>query len=78
MNCFAISISVALQSGADLGDLCDKFLFTRFEPSGLVQNHYDIKMCSSIVDAIFRDLAIHYLKRDDLKQGQQKPQEIEK
>jgi len=67
MNSFCIGISVALQSGASLEDLCEKFLHTKFEPSGLVQNHPHIKMASSILDLIFRDLAINYLGRADLK-----------
>ena len=67
MNCFCIAISVALQYGASLEDLCNKFLFTKFEPSGLVKNHPHIKMASSILDLIFRDLAINYLGREDLK-----------
>ena len=52
---------------SSLEDLCDKFLHSKFEPAGIVQNHADIKMCSSILDAIFRDLAINYLGREDLK-----------
>ncbi|MCH7500007.1 MAG: hypothetical protein IH886_08360 [Nitrospinae bacterium] len=72
MNCFAIAISVALQSGASLEDLCDKFMFTRFEPAGIVENNQDIKMCSSILDAIFKDLAINYLDRKDLKHSTEK------
>ncbi|MCH7499426.1 MAG: hypothetical protein IH886_05370 [Nitrospinae bacterium] len=75
MNCFCIAISVALQYGASLEDLADKFLHSKFEPAGIVQNHADIKMCSSILDAIFRDLAIHYLDRNDLKHG---PKEVGK
>ena len=75
MNCFCIAVSVALQYGASLEDLCDKFMFTRFEPSGMVRNHPHIKMASSILDLIFRDLAIHYLGRDDLKHGTKPNQE---
>ena len=67
MNSFCIGISVALQSAASLEDLCEKFLHTKFEPSGIVQNHPHIKMASSILDLIFRDLAINYLGRGDLK-----------
>ena len=69
MNSFCIGISVALQSGASLEDLCEKYLHTKFEPSGMVQNHPHIKMASSILDLIFRDLAIDYLGRDDLRHG---------
>lgn len=67
MNSFCISISVALQYGASLEDLCNKFMFTKFEPSGMAKNHFHIKMASSVLDLIFRDLAINYLGRDDLK-----------
>jgi len=67
MNCFCIAISIALQYGAPLEDLTNQFLGTRFDPAGPVQYHPDIKMSSSILDLIFRDLAINYLGRDELK-----------
>jgi len=67
MNCFCIAVSVALQYGASLEDLCNKFLFTKFDPSGPVRCHDNIKFATSILDLIFRDLAINYLGRDDLK-----------
>ena len=67
MNCFAIMVSMALQHGVPLEKIADKFLFTKFEPAGMVQYSEDIKQCSSIVDLIFKDLAIHYLGREDLK-----------
>ena len=72
MNSFCIAVSVALQYGASLEDLCDKFLFTKFEPAGIVQNHSDIKMATSILDAIFRDLGINYLGRSNLKHSAEK------
>jgi ribonucleoside-diphosphate reductase alpha chain len=67
LNCICITVSVALQNGTPLEDLVDKFLHTKFDPSGPVQCHAHIKMASSITDLIFRDLAINYLGRDDLK-----------
>lgn len=66
LNCFAIAISIGLQYGVPLEEFVDAFVFTKFEPSGLVTGHERIKMASSIVDYIFRDLAINYLGRDDL------------
>ena len=67
MNCFAIMVSMALQHGVPLEKITDKFLFTKFEPAGMVQHNEDIKQCSSIIDLIFKDLAINYLGREDLK-----------
>ncbi len=69
INSFCIVTSIALQSGTPLEDLVKNFIFSKFEPAGQVLNHPDIKMASSILDAIFRDLAINYLGRDDLKHG---------
>ena len=67
MSSFCIAISIALQNGASLEDLCNKFLSSKFEPAGMVTHHATIKNCSSIVDLIFRDLAIHYLGKDELR-----------
>jgi len=69
INSFCIVTSIALQSGTPLEDLVKNFIFAKFEPSGVVQNHDHIKFATSILDAIFRDLAIHYLNREDLKHG---------
>jgi ribonucleoside-diphosphate reductase alpha chain len=66
MNCFSIAVSMGLQYGVPLERFVAQFVFTRFEPSGIVQGHTRIKMATSILDFIFRDLAIHYLGRDDL------------
>jgi ribonucleoside-diphosphate reductase alpha chain len=66
MNAFAIAISLGLQHGVPLDEFVDAFTFFRFEPSGFVQEHDRIKNATSIVDFIFRDLAINYLGRDDL------------
>ena len=65
MNCFAISISIGLQYGVPLEEFVEKFVFTRFEPSGMV-DHPNIKSTTSIVDFIFRALAYEYLGRTDL------------
>ncbi|NUQ01955.1 MAG: vitamin B12-dependent ribonucleotide reductase, partial [Armatimonadetes bacterium] len=68
MNCFAIAISLGLQHGVPLEEFVDAFVFTRFEPNGMVQGHDNIKMSTSVIDYIFRDLAITYLGRHDLAQ----------
>jgi len=68
MNCFAISISLGLQYGVPLKEFVDKFTFTRFEPSGIVEGHPNIKMSTSIVDYIFRVLGMEYLGRTDFVQ----------
>jgi ribonucleoside-diphosphate reductase alpha chain len=67
-NCFAIAISLGLQHGVPLEEFADAFLFTRFEPNGIVQGNPHIKMTTSIIDYIFRELAITYLERHDLAQ----------
>ena len=64
-NCFAIAISIGLQYGVPLEEFVEKFVFTRFEPSGMV-DHPNIKSTTSIVDFIFRSLAYEYLGRTDL------------
>ncbi len=66
MNNFAIAISIGLQYGVPLEEFVDAFTFTRFEPSGLVEGNDAIKMATSILDYIFRELAISYLGRTDL------------
>jgi ribonucleoside-diphosphate reductase alpha chain len=66
-NCFAIAVSIGLQYGVPLEEFVDKFTFTRFEPSGMV-DHPNIRSATSIVDYIFRLLALEYLDRDDLVQ----------
>jgi ribonucleoside-diphosphate reductase alpha chain len=65
-NCFAIAVSLGLQHGVPLEEFMDAFLFTRFEPNGVVQGNPHIKMTTSIIDYIFRELAITYLDRHDL------------
>ncbi len=66
MNNFAIAISVGLQYGVPLEEYVDAFTFTRFEPAGLVQGNDAIKNATSIIDYIFRELAISYLGRNEL------------
>ena len=66
MNNFAIAISIGLQYGVPLDEYVDAFTFTRFEPAGMVHNNDAIKMSTSILDYIFRELAISYLGRSDL------------
>jgi ribonucleoside-diphosphate reductase alpha chain len=75
LNSFAIAVSLGLQYGVPLEEYVDAFTFTRFEPNGFVQGHDRIKMSTSVLDFIFRDLAIAYLGRSDL--GQVKPEDLE-
>ena len=71
MNCFAIAISLGLQHGVPLEEFVEAFCFTRFEPNGPVKLNTRVKMSTSIVDYIFRELAITYLDRYDLAQVQE-------
>ncbi|MBF0251367.1 MAG: vitamin B12-dependent ribonucleotide reductase [Alphaproteobacteria bacterium] len=66
MNNFAIALSIGLQYGVPLEEFVEAFTFTRFEPSGLVEGNDTIKMATSILDYIFRELAVSYLRRNDL------------
>jgi ribonucleoside-diphosphate reductase alpha chain len=66
MNCFAIAISLGLQHGVPLEEFVDAFVFTRFEPNGMVKGNDRIKMSTSVIDYVFRELAITYLSRTDL------------
>ena len=66
MNNFAIAISIALQYGVPMEEFVEAFTFTRFEPSGMVEGNAAIKMATSVVDYIFRELAVSYLGRNDL------------
>ncbi len=72
MNCFAIAISVGLQYGVPLEEFVEKFVFTRFEPAGMV-DHPNIKTTTSLVDFVFRALAYEYLGRTDLVHVLDKP-----
>ena len=70
MHGFAMSISMGLQYGVPLEEFVDAFVFTRFEPSGIVTGNDTVKMATSILDYIFRELAISYLGRTDLAHAQ--------
>ena len=70
MNNFAIAISIGLQYGVPLEEYVDAFTFTRFEPSGMVEGNDMIKMSTSVLDYIFREVAISYLAREDLSHVQ--------
>ncbi len=70
MNNFAIAISIGLQYGVPLEEFVEAFVFTRFEPSGIVEGNDAIKMSTSVLDYIFREIAISYLSRDDLAHAQ--------
>ncbi|GJQ64447.1 MAG: vitamin B12-dependent ribonucleotide reductase [Melioribacteraceae bacterium] len=66
LNSFAIAISLGLQHGVPLEEYVEAFVFTRFEPSGVVIGNNRIKMATSVIDYIFRELAVSYLGRNDL------------
>jgi ribonucleoside-diphosphate reductase alpha chain len=66
MNNFAIAISIGLQYGVPLEEFVEAYTFTRFEPAGDVEGNDAIKMATSLLDYIFRELAISYLNRNDL------------
>ncbi len=66
MGQFAVAISIGLQYGVPLEEFVAAFVYSRFDPSGIVEGHDRLKMASSVLDLIFRDLGIEYLGRDDL------------
>ena len=66
MNCFAISVSMGLQHGVPLENFVEQFTFTRFEPSGPVEGHPNVKFATSMIDYVFRVLGVEYTKRYDL------------
>ncbi len=71
MNNFAIAVSIALQYGVPLEEFVEAFTFTRFEPSGQVHGNTEIKFSTSVLDYIFKELAISYLGRDDFSNHDQ-------
>ena len=73
LNCFAIAVSIGLQYGVPLEEFVEKFVFTRFEPAGMV-DHPNIKSTTSIIDFMFRSLAYEYLGRTDLVHVLDKPE----
>ncbi|MDF1565218.1 MAG: vitamin B12-dependent ribonucleotide reductase [Deltaproteobacteria bacterium] len=66
MNSFAVALSLGLQYGVPLEEFVDAFVFSRFEPNGMVQGNDRIKMATSVIDYIFRELAVSYLGRHEL------------
>ena len=66
MNNFAIAVSIGLQYGVPLDEFVEAFVFTRFEPAGPVIGNDSIRSATSILDYLFRELAVSYLDRDDL------------
>jgi ribonucleoside-diphosphate reductase alpha chain len=74
MNNFAIAISIGLQYGVPLEEFIDAYVYTRFEPAGPVTGNDRVKSATSILDYIFRELAISYLDRDDLSNAD--PEEL--
>lgn len=68
LNSFSIAVSLGLQHGVPLEEFVDAFVFTRFEPNGIVTGNPYIKMCTSVIDYIFRELAVTYLGRNELAQ----------
>ena len=70
MNNFAIAVSLGLQYGVPLEKFVDAFTATRFESAGQVKGNEKIKRATSILDYIFRELAVSYLRRDDLATDQ--------
>ena len=66
MNCFAISVSMGLQHGVPLESYVEQFTFTRFEPSGPVEGHPNVKFSTSMIDYVFRVLGVEYQRRYDL------------
>jgi len=66
MNCFSIAVSLGLQYGVPLEEYVEAFTFTKFEPNGMVMGHDNLKMATSVIDYVFRDLACKYLGRHDL------------
>lgn len=68
LSCFAMAVSHGLQTGIPLRKLVDQFTLQTFEPRGIVERHPNVKMATSIIDAVFRILAVHYLHDDTLAQ----------
>lgn len=66
LNSFAIAVSIGLQYGVPVDEFVDAFVGTRFEPNGVVQGNDTIKLSSSVIDYIFREIGITYLGRNDL------------
>jgi len=78
LNNFAIAVSLGLQHGVPLEEFVEAFIFTRFEPSGPVSGNRRIKMSTSVIDYIFRELAVSYLGRNDLAHVSEEELEMKK
>jgi ribonucleoside-diphosphate reductase alpha chain len=68
INQFCRAVSLGLQHGIPLSELIEMFTLISFEPAGIVVGHDNVKMANSVVDAIFRILAVEYLADDELAQ----------
>ena len=76
MNSFAIAVSLGLQYGVPLEEFVDAFIFTRFEPNGPVIGNDKIKMATSVLDYIFRELGVTYMGREDLSHVKMGPEDL--
>ena len=74
MNCFAIAVSLGLQYGVPLDEYVDAFVYTKFEPSGALQGHDQVKFCTSVIDFIFRELGLNYMGRTDFAHVHPQPE----
>jgi ribonucleoside-diphosphate reductase alpha chain len=77
LNCFAIAVSKGLQYGVPLEEFVDTFVYTKFEPYGVVSGHEAIKSATSIIDYVFRVLGYEYLHRTDFVHVKPSPLEKE-
>ena len=66
LNALCVAVSMGLQNGIPLEEFCSKYVLSKFQPNGVVSYHDNIKFCTSILDAVFRDLAINYLGQTEL------------
>lgn len=76
LNGFAVAVSMGLQYGVPLDDYIDAFVLSKFEPAGMVQGSDDVKMCSSILDYVFRQLGVSYCGRNDLSHTKKEQQPV--
>ena len=65
LGCFAIATSLGLQHGVPIEEFVNAFTFQKFEPAGVVRGHANVKLSTSVIDAIFRVLACEYLSREE-------------
>lgn len=70
LSCFARMMSIALQHGTPLEEMADHFLFSAFDPQGLVTGSEHVRMANSVIDYVFRELAVHYLGRRELSKAE--------